>query len=669
MQIQKLSWMLSLGLLPLGLLPLSPAPAAAETETDDSRDTDVMTVWSSPVAATNDVVTQKQIEQLNRRNVAETLNVVPGVTLQKSGSRSEQQVKVRGFDSRQVPVFLDGVPIYVPYDGNLDLGRVQASDLAAVEVSKGYASLLQGPNQMGGAINLTTLRPKKELEASVRMSQGWARGRDNAYNMDMSLGGKSDLGFFQVSGGRQKQRFAGLPHGVDNPAAGSEGKRMNSGNDDKRGMVKVGFTPRESDEYVFTYIKLDGEKNTPPYAGNSPAQTARYWQWPEYDKTSYYYQGTTRLTDGVTLKSRLYHDEFENTLLMYRTLEDFKSGNGSYSRYADFSNGAGLQLGIDMREADLLSFALHWKDDVHREKGERNAPYDRYKDRTWSMASEYQWSALDKLDVVFGASYDWRDSKQGMKHETDGSITTYEQNKQHAFNWQMMTKYRFDNQDELQFSLSERSRFPTLKERYTTSKPASNQDALVNPDLKAERARNVELNYRGALADGWGFDAGVYYNRVSDAILSHNIAPTLIQNRNSGRVDYYGLDVGIHGDIEHWLSVGINYGLIHSDVKRREIGNIVDLPKHKVFAWATVTPVESFSITVMEEARSWGFNNSDNNDKTRGFAVTSVRLDYDLGRGVSVNASINNLFDKAYAYQEGYVEEGRNYWLGIAYRY
>ncbi len=44
---------------------------------------------------------------------------------------------------------IHGVPIYVPYDGNLDLARILTNNLGAVEVSKGYSSLLQGPNQMG----------------------------------------------------------------------------------------------------------------------------------------------------------------------------------------------------------------------------------------------------------------------------------------------------------------------------------------------------------------------------------------------------------------------------------------------------------------------------------------------------------------------------------------
>ncbi len=37
---------------------------------------------------------------------------------------------------------------------------------------------------------------------------------------------------------------------------------INSSADDKRGIVKLGFTPRENDEYTLTYIKQDGEKIT-----------------------------------------------------------------------------------------------------------------------------------------------------------------------------------------------------------------------------------------------------------------------------------------------------------------------------------------------------------------------------------------------------------------------
>lgn len=93
-------------------------------------------------------------------------------------------------------------------------------------------------------------------------------------------------GYLQVSGSQLKQDFLGLPHGVNNDIAGKHGKMINSSADDKRGIVKLGFTPRENDEYTLTYIKQDGEKDNPPYSGNS-GQKSRYWQWPEYDKESF----------------------------------------------------------------------------------------------------------------------------------------------------------------------------------------------------------------------------------------------------------------------------------------------------------------------------------------------------------------------------------------------
>ncbi|HAY5193747.1 TPA: Plug domain-containing protein [Shigella flexneri] len=135
-----------------------------------AQESDTLTVWSSPVSSTTTtVLDQPTMKALDKQNVAQALSVVPGVVLQKSGSRNEKQVKVRGFDSRQVPVYFDGVPIYVPYDGNLDLARILTNNLGAVEVSKGYSSLLHGPNQMGGAINITTLK-----------KQVWDIARDGA---------------------------------------------------------------------------------------------------------------------------------------------------------------------------------------------------------------------------------------------------------------------------------------------------------------------------------------------------------------------------------------------------------------------------------------------------------------------------------------------------------
>ncbi|MGG5413208.1 TonB-dependent receptor plug domain-containing protein [Edwardsiella tarda] len=637
-------------------------PALAQAP-DDS-----LTVWASPLAASPSIVNHDTIQTLDKQDVAKALALIPGVVLQKSGNRNELSVNVRGFNSRQVPLFFDGVPIYVPYDGNLDLGRFLTSNISALEVSKGYSSLLQGPNQMGGAINITSRKPEKPLQADVGYRQGWSRGADNAYDAHASLAAKNDLGYFQITGSQLKQRFLGLPHGYDNTTAGGNGRMINSAADDRQAILKLGFTPRGTDNYTLTYIHQEGEKNNPPYSG-SGSQKSRYWQWPQYDKESYYYQGTTQLAEGYTLKSRLYRDNFKNTLMMYNSLKDLQQRSGNYSHYDDYSNGAGLQLAIDLRQSDLLSFALNWKQDVHREKGAPDAPYDRYKDRTWSLATEYQWSLLEDLDVVAGASYDWRDSLQGMKYEKKGDITYYDANHQRAFNWEIMGKYTLDNADTLSLSYADRSRFPTLKERYTTSKPSRNQIALVNPGLKPERARSIDLTYNGRLSRDWRYEASAYYNRVSDAILSHNLSADLIQNRNSGRVDYLGVDLSLQGQISEMSDIGLKYSLIHASLRDLSNDKITQLPTQTLVGWISVKPLPELTLTLSEEARSASYSDSSGQQKAPGFALTHLRAEFELGHGFSVNASVNNLFDTQYYYSEGFIEEGRNYWTGIAYTF
>ena len=81
-------------------------------------------------------------------DVSRALNLLPGVTLTTSGPRNESMVSIRGFDLRQVPVYMDGIPVYVQYDGYVHLARFTTFDLSAVDVSKGFSSVLYGPNSL-----------------------------------------------------------------------------------------------------------------------------------------------------------------------------------------------------------------------------------------------------------------------------------------------------------------------------------------------------------------------------------------------------------------------------------------------------------------------------------------------------------------------------------------
>lgn len=114
-----------------------------------------------PVVASID---QTDIRDLNLVNAAKALDYLPGVSIQHlSANRNEAGIMVRGFSTRgQVPLYLDGIPISVPYDGYVDFNRFLTSDLSEIQVAKGYSSPLLGPNALGGSINMVTQEPVKK---------------------------------------------------------------------------------------------------------------------------------------------------------------------------------------------------------------------------------------------------------------------------------------------------------------------------------------------------------------------------------------------------------------------------------------------------------------------------------------------------------------------------
>ena len=90
----------------------------------------------------------------NQDRVSDIAKSTPGVFVEHGGARNEYNLLVRGFNARRVPVFMDGIPVYVPYDGEMDLGRFTTFDLSRIDISKGASSVLYGANTMGGAVNL-----------------------------------------------------------------------------------------------------------------------------------------------------------------------------------------------------------------------------------------------------------------------------------------------------------------------------------------------------------------------------------------------------------------------------------------------------------------------------------------------------------------------------------
>jgi iron complex outermembrane receptor protein len=146
-------------------------------------------------------VTAADILNQNRNTLDEALRTTPGVESSNSGgARNERMIYVRGFDRWQVPLSIDGVRVYLPADNRIDYGRFLTPDLAEIQIHKGYASVLDGPGGMGGAINLVTRKPTRELEGELRATTEFGNTGDlAAHTLFGSMGTKQELYYLQAS--------------------------------------------------------------------------------------------------------------------------------------------------------------------------------------------------------------------------------------------------------------------------------------------------------------------------------------------------------------------------------------------------------------------------------------------------------------------------------------
>lgn len=109
-------------------------------------------------------ITREDIDKTGAKNLWEAIRYTPGVTLTDGGARGDASFSIRGFESSKIPVIIDGISVTSPFNGFGDSSALLTDDLERIVIQKGYSSMLYGANGMGGAILLTTAKPKKAFE-------------------------------------------------------------------------------------------------------------------------------------------------------------------------------------------------------------------------------------------------------------------------------------------------------------------------------------------------------------------------------------------------------------------------------------------------------------------------------------------------------------------------
>ena len=686
-------------------------------------------VESSPVTVGID---QTEIASLNLVSAAKALDYLPGVSIQHlSANRNEAGIMVRGFSTRgQVPLYVDGIPISVPYDGYVDFNRFLTSDLAELQVARGYSSPLLGPNALGGSINMVTEEPVKKFNADALIGTG----SGNALLSALRLGSRLEHFFFQGSVDWLQADFVPLPGNFpvyqykNLPDILMTGHLNNSWSRDERFTGRFGWTPKRGDQYVFSYINLKGQKGVPLYQGSNAAATFRnFWVWPYWNMANYYGNTNTQIGEDSSIKFRGFYTQYRNDIDMYSsdTYTLMNTRNAEHSMYNEHNDGFSSEFNNRTVPRNTLSASFFFKEDTHTEHGIYPGispftliePVLRDADIQTSIGFQDVIRIARRLSATAGFSADHFDGLQGQQYNAamtallSFTCAASPQNSSfsgctaHVWNYnpQFTVNYDIGKSGSLFLTFADRGRFPMLKDIYSASLGAG----LPNPNLQPEHNRSWNAGYRHLFGTRTVAQVVLFRNDLRNAIESVYVtdpggtspATAYCPNTriigfcnemaNVGKEVHQGIEFELRSTPISRLTLNLSYSFLNRNVHydfselpnispvNTSISILPTIPKNKFVGTASFRLPHQILAIVNERYES-GLLVQDTTYATtsplflpysESYATTDIFAVVPIRAGITAQAGIKNLLDRNYYYTAGYPEAGRNWFFNIRYTY
>lgn len=611
------------------------------------------------------------------------VSLLPGVDLTyQIGAKNQKGVSIRGFTTRQISVMVDGVSQALPYDNDPDMQRYLTNDLSEIQVAKGISSVLNGPNTLGGVINLVTKRPTKEIEGNLTIRAKFDNdGKYNGIQNSFNLGTNQGNWYLQTGGTYNDIDHWKVSRDYTPVAGGAEdgGYRENSDSKDYKFNFKLGYTPNETDEYVIAYNYQHAIMGIPYWEG-VPSGNA-YRRYDPYDHWGIYTLTNTAIGETGYVKTRAFYDEYSNHMYFYKdpSLTQIKFAPDDYQDY-DF--GANIEGGFDLNDYNTLKAAFHYRRDVHTKRElYTDDLWERYVDDTYSVALEDTVHLTVNTDLIIGASYDWLETK-APKNNEDLDDLDYRKDDD-SFNPMVALRHRYSDTGTVYAGVAKKNRFATQKERFSTRQ----KSYKVNPMLESEKAINYEIGFTDTFADRFKVESNIFYNDIEDALMA--VIPdstdlscsgkACMQVQNVGKARSYGLELAMGYQFSDDVSVGLGYTYLRKKLKDNPLLSVLtNVPKHKFNLYADIGITESLKVVPVITAYSSRYSPAGGSPaesgavapadavKSSGFMTADLKFVYSPMKNLDIEIGAANIFDEDYELSGGYPSEGRNFFLTLS---
>ncbi|MBN2090101.1 TonB-dependent receptor [candidate division KSB1 bacterium] len=139
------------------------------------------------------IITSESISRTNAQNVGELIDLAPGVEVRDAGgSGGSKKISIRGSQTNQVLVMLDGVPLNDELGGDVDLANIPINMIEKIEIYKGGSSHRFGSGAISGAVNIIT---KKSFANNLQLNSGF--GSFGSYRVEPNWSGSyKNFGYY-----------------------------------------------------------------------------------------------------------------------------------------------------------------------------------------------------------------------------------------------------------------------------------------------------------------------------------------------------------------------------------------------------------------------------------------------------------------------------------------
>lgn len=467
----------------------------------------------------------------------QTLRALPMIHV-RTNSRGEAEVSVRGSESRQVAVLVDGIPLTLGWDGRTDVSVVPATAPQEISLIRGLSSVLYGPNVLGGVVEMgigqSRLRPDRaKIEISAGFDQVGGYGTSGTFSQPFESGG----GKWLMRGGVGFRDSPGQPlaRGVSEPVATDDDLRLNTDAENVDGFLSLGY---EADGGTWFSVAGTGYRAERGIAAELGTDDARFWRYPEVSRFVAVASGGTG--DRATPLGR---GDVEASLgidVGRTEIESFTSR--AYDELDGFENGDDRTLTLRLladhtlgSRADLRT-AFTYADIDH--DADIDGDVATFEQRLWSVGAETifrlvenGFGTFEALNFSVGGAIDGASTPQTGGREPLDALTDWGGRVG-------MTGVLAEGRLVLHAGASRRARFPSLRELYSESLNRFEP----NPDLEPERLFAIEAGATTRIGDG-ELQAVLFNHRLTGAIRRITLEDGRRQRVNADRLRSTGIEL------------------------------------------------------------------------------------------------------------------------------